>query len=100
MSVVIPDLRLAMASRNWRWWVCGLLLLATMINYMDRLTLNQLQVPILLDLGLHEGHYGMVEGLFGLAFAFGAVLSAWRWIAGTSSGSTPWPWSAGAPPGS
>ena len=26
----------------WKWWVCGLLLLATMINYMDRLTLNQL----------------------------------------------------------
>ena len=32
----------ATAHRStWKWWVCSLLLLATMINYMDRMTLNQ-----------------------------------------------------------
>src|SRR5262249_45997692 len=31
------------SSSAWKWWVCGLLLLATMINYMDRLTINDRQ---------------------------------------------------------
>jgi ACS family hexuronate transporter-like MFS transporter len=48
--------------------------MATMINYMDRLTLNQLKVHITADLGLNDSHYGWVEGCFGLAFAGGALL--------------------------
>ena len=31
---------LAPRSPRWKWYVCGILLLATMLNYMDRLTLN------------------------------------------------------------
>ena len=36
------------ASRagTWKWWVCGLLLLATTINYMDRQTLANAAVRI------------------------------------------------------
>src|SRR4051812_31132763 len=61
-------------SRHWRWLVCGLLLLATMINYMDRLTLNQLKVYIEKDLNLvQDVDYGDIEACFGLAFAFGAI---------------------------
>ena len=33
-------------SEVWIWWVSGLLLLATMLNYMDRQTLSNLQVRI------------------------------------------------------
>jgi ACS family hexuronate transporter-like MFS transporter len=66
--------RPVLRSPSWRWWVCGLLLLATSINYMDRLTLNLLKVPILADLRLDDRHYGHVEACFGLAFACGAVL--------------------------
>jgi ACS family hexuronate transporter-like MFS transporter len=71
----------------WTWWVCGLLLLATMVNYMDRLTINLLAVPIKAELGLDNTHYGWVESGFGLAFGFGAlvmgrVADRWnvRWV--------------------
>ena len=40
MSVAIPENLVYPRSRSWKWWVCGLLLLATTVNYMDRLTLN------------------------------------------------------------
>src|SRR4051794_35296195 len=66
----------------WKWWICGLLLLATMLNYMDRLTLNQLSDPILKDLKLDERDYGELESGFGFAFALGAIFTGWladRW---------------------
>jgi ACS family hexuronate transporter-like MFS transporter len=69
-------------SPNWRWWVCGLLLLATMINYMDRLTLNLLAKYILEDLGMDERDYASIEAGFALAFAFGAIVCGFivdRW---------------------
>jgi ACS family hexuronate transporter-like MFS transporter len=82
MPVVIPDLSLPAHRRNWKWWVCGLLLLATLVNYMDRLTLNQMAKPIMADFGLDARHYGQLESAFGIAFALGAVLMGWladRW---------------------
>ncbi len=60
-------------GRNWRWWVCCLLLLATMINYMDRLTLNLLADHINKDLGLTLRDYGRIESGFAFAFAAGAI---------------------------
>ncbi|MGL4552497.1 MAG: MFS transporter [Gemmataceae bacterium] len=58
---------------GWRWWVCGLLLLATMVNYMDRLTLNLLAKHINHDLGLTAEGYAAMEWGFALAFATGAI---------------------------
>jgi ACS family hexuronate transporter-like MFS transporter len=66
----------------WKWWICGLLMLATMINYMDRLTVNLTAPRIKADLLLSNEQYGQVEGVFGLAFAAGALLFGWsadRW---------------------
>lgn len=74
MSLASPDLQVSVRGKSWRWWVCGLLLLATMINYMDRLTLNLLAVHIRADLHLDAFDYGMIEWGFGLGFAAGAVL--------------------------
>jgi ACS family hexuronate transporter-like MFS transporter len=59
---------------SWRWWVCGLLLMATMINYMDRLTLNQLAEEIQSEFALRNVQYGWIEGGFGLAFAIGCLV--------------------------
>jgi ACS family hexuronate transporter-like MFS transporter len=73
MPVLTPDVRLPARSHNWRWWVCCLLLLATMINYMDRLTLNQLAPDIQADLGFDDRGYGRIEAGFALAFALGAI---------------------------
>src|SRR4051794_30605985 len=61
-------------GQAWRWWVCLLLLMATMVNYMDRLTLNLLAVPIEKELGLTDNQYADLEMAFGLAFALGAVV--------------------------
>jgi len=62
-------------KNSWRWWVCGLLLLATMINYMDRLTLNQQSGTIMAELGLSkESEYGALQSGFAGAFAVGALV--------------------------
>jgi MFS family permease len=64
------------------WWVCGLLLLATMLNYMDRQTLTLTAARILRELRLDERHYGQLESAFAFAFALGAIVFGWmadRW---------------------
>jgi ACS family hexuronate transporter-like MFS transporter len=68
------DLRLTTRSPAWKWWVCGLLLMATTINYMDRLTLNQAAAHIKAELQLNNAEYGTVESGFGMAFAVGALI--------------------------
>jgi ACS family hexuronate transporter-like MFS transporter len=74
-------------SERWKWWICALLLLATMLNYMDRLTLNQSAKRIIDEFGLNKEQYGHLELAFGMAFACGALLSGlivdiWnvRWV--------------------
>jgi ACS family hexuronate transporter-like MFS transporter len=56
-------------SSFWQWWVSGLLLLATMINYMDRQTLASLSTRIKSEFSLSNEQYGNIEFLFGVAFA-------------------------------
>ncbi len=70
-----------------KWWVCGLLLLALMLNYMDRQTLSLTIVPISKELGLTNTQYGQLEKGFGYAFAIGGLVFGWladrysvRWI--------------------
>lgn len=74
-------------STSWKWWICGLLLLATMINYMDRLTLTQTSKRVMEELKFGERGYGELESGFAYAFALGAILSGWmadrfnvRWL--------------------
>jgi ACS family hexuronate transporter-like MFS transporter len=62
---------------RWKWRVCGLLLLATMINYMDRLTLNYLGPRLMAYFDLDAEQYGRIESAFAVAFAFGALLMGW-----------------------
>lgn len=57
-----------------KWWVCGLLLLALMLNYMDRQTLSQMAATIQDELKLSDAQYGGLEKGFGYAFAFGGIL--------------------------
>jgi ACS family hexuronate transporter-like MFS transporter len=78
----MPDHADSRRRAAWKWSVCGLLLLATMINYMDRLTLNQMALPIKSEFGLDDRGYGQLESAFGVAFALGAILVGWmadRW---------------------
>lgn len=62
-------------SATWTWTVCGLLLLATMLNYMDRQTLSQTAPDIKNELHWNDEQYGNLELMFGLAFAAGGLLT-------------------------
>ena len=55
------------------WTVSILLLMATMLNYMDRQTLANLAPRIIDEFGLTKEQYGNVESLFSYAFAGGSL---------------------------
>jgi MFS transporter, ACS family, hexuronate transporter len=57
------------------WAICGLMLLATMLNYMDRQTLAQQASDIRGELRLSNESYGWLETGFGLAFAVGSLVT-------------------------
>ena len=59
---------------SWKWWITGLLLLATTINYMDRVTLASASVRVTRELGLSDAQYGNLELAFGWAFAGGSLV--------------------------
>src|SRR5437867_3585330 len=59
----------------WTWSVCGLMLLSTMINYMDRQTLAQMATRICGELRLSNTQYGQLETGFSLAFAAGGIIT-------------------------
>lgn len=72
---------------SWKWVVCGLLLLASAINYMDRQTLANAAVRISREFSLNQEQYGNVEAVFGYAFAAGSLVFGWladrvsvRWL--------------------
>ncbi len=64
----------AIQQSAWRWWVCGALLLATLLNYMDRQALPQTATELKQRYGLSDERYGRVERNFSWAFAVGSVL--------------------------
>ena len=72
---------------SWKWIICGLLLLASAINYMDRQTLANASVRISREFNLSQEQYGNVEAVFGYAFAAGSLVFGWmadrfsiRWL--------------------
>lgn len=59
---------------SWKWLVCGLLLFASTINYMDRVTLSTVATRITAQFGLSQEQYGNIEFGFGWAFAVGSLV--------------------------
>ncbi len=59
-------------SPRWRWYVCLLLLAATTINYMDRLTLANTAMRIKAEFHIGNEQYGALERGFSWAFAGGS----------------------------
>jgi ACS family hexuronate transporter-like MFS transporter len=67
--------------------VCVLLMLATVINYMDRMALNQMAHRIKAAFGLSNTQYSLLESSFSFAFALGALTTGFvvdrfsvRWV--------------------
>ncbi len=57
-----------------RWWIAGLLFLATLISYIDRLTLSVLAPTICNDLHLSNFQYAGISVWFLLAYSFGQTV--------------------------
>lgn len=61
--------------RGLRWWIIGLIFLATLINYIDRLTISVLAPVITRDLGLTNTEFGGIITWFLLAYTISQGLS-------------------------
>ena len=69
-------------SPFWRWSVCVVLLFATLLMYMDRLTVAQLSQEIIAEFGLSETQFMGLDTAFSLGFALGALVAGFaadRW---------------------
>ncbi|HEY0943853.1 MAG TPA: MFS transporter [Opitutaceae bacterium] len=60
---------------NLRWWIAGLLLLASILNYVDRTALSILAPTIQADLALSDEHYGNVVSVFLVAYTIAYLVS-------------------------
>jgi ACS family hexuronate transporter-like MFS transporter len=72
---------------SWKWGVVIMMLLATVINYMDRAALGNLAVFIKKDFKLNNEGYGTLEELFGYSYAVFLIVSGFladrlslRWL--------------------
>src|SRR5438045_5741949 len=61
--------------RGLRWWIVGLVFLATLINYIDRLTISVLAPVITKDLNLTNTQFGGIVFWFLLAYTISQSLS-------------------------
>ncbi len=58
-----------------RWWIIGLIALATLINYIDRSTLSLMWPSISKDLGMDKNDYAFILNVFMVAYAIGQLVS-------------------------
>ncbi len=58
-----------------RWWIIGLISLATVINYIDRSTLSLMWPSISKDLGMNKEDYAIILNVFMIAYAIGQLVS-------------------------
>lgn len=61
-------------KNNFRWWIVGLVAVATVINYIDRGALGFLWPEISKDIGLTKTDYAIILNVFTFAYAFGQTL--------------------------
>lgn len=64
-----------MKIRGFRWWIAVLLLLASILNYIDRQTLSILAPTIQADLQLSDAQYGNVVSAFLVAYTIAYLVS-------------------------
>ncbi|MEO9966737.1 MAG: MFS transporter [Reichenbachiella sp.] len=64
-----------MKIKGLRWWIVGLVCLATVINYIDRSALAIMWPDISKDLGMTKSDYAIILNVFLVAYAVGQSLS-------------------------
>jgi ACS family hexuronate transporter-like MFS transporter len=60
---------------NLRWWICTLLFLATMVNYLDRQTLSVAIPRIVEEFGLNNQDVAAINNAFNVAYMVGQLLT-------------------------
>lgn len=58
-----------------RWWIAGMLFLASILNYIDRQALSILAPTIQADLGLTDAQYGNVVSIFLVGYTLAYLVS-------------------------
>jgi MFS transporter, ACS family, hexuronate transporter len=61
--------------KNLRWYIIGLIALATIINYIDRSTLSLMWPSISKDLGMNKSDYAIILNVFMISYAIGQLIS-------------------------
>jgi ACS family hexuronate transporter-like MFS transporter len=70
----VPTIPGFLARRGFhRWWICALLLLATTVNYVDRMTLSLLAPDLQAKVGWSEAQYGYINAAFKIGYAAGIL---------------------------
>ena len=64
-----------MKVKGLRWWIIGLIALATIINYIDRSALAIMWPGISEELGMSESDYAIILNVFMVAYALGQSVS-------------------------
>lgn len=64
-----------MKIKGLRWWIIGLVCLATIINYIDRSALAIMWPDISSDLGMDKNDYALILNVFLVAYAVGQSVS-------------------------
>ncbi|MFA9391002.1 MAG: MFS transporter [Prolixibacteraceae bacterium] len=64
-----------MKLKGLRWWIIGLIGLATVINYIDRSALAIMWPSISEDLGMTKNDYALILNVFMIAYAIGQLIS-------------------------
>ena len=62
------------SKTNFRWWIAGLIAVATAINYLDRQTLPVAISEIKKTIPVSDSQYGLINSLF--LFAYGTMYAA------------------------
>src|SRR5579872_1026800 len=65
------------AESRYRWVICGLLFLATVVAYIDRGILGYLREIIGKEIGWDAISYGYVAASFKVAYGIGLVVAGW-----------------------
>ncbi len=61
--------------KNLKWWICTLLFLATLVNYLDRQTLSVAAPDIAEEFSLNNQQLALVNNAFTLAYTVGQLLT-------------------------
>jgi ACS family hexuronate transporter-like MFS transporter len=73
VNTLVPEKPLVAQIRHYRWLICGLLFLATTINYVDRQILSLLKPTLDTQLHWTDTQFGMVNAAFQAAYAVGLL---------------------------